>query len=83
MPDFRSLCRPLKFPPHARVGVRESAEFDGACEDPVLRSRKVGPLLAGLQALQQFACEIKGPGGAFRLHIGDNLLNDATPDAES
>jgi hypothetical protein len=54
-----------KFPPHARIGVREPAEFDGACENPVLRSRKVGPLLARLQALQQFAGEIEGPGGAF------------------
>jgi hypothetical protein len=40
-------------------------------------ARKVRSLLAELQALQQFACETEGPGGAFRLHIGYNLLHNA------
>jgi hypothetical protein len=39
--------------------VRESAEFDRACEDPILSSRKIGKLFPGLQPLQQFACDLQ------------------------
>jgi hypothetical protein len=49
VPDVRELCRTFKFSPNAGIGIWQSAEFDRACKDPVLRSRKLGQLLAGLQ----------------------------------
>lgn len=81
--DLGGVRCPQKFPPHTRVGIRESAELDWACEDPVLSFGEIGMLFPGLQSLERLACEIEGPSRAFCLHVTHNLLNDAAPDAES
>jgi hypothetical protein len=62
VPDFRNACGSLKFSPHTRVGIRESAEFDRTCEDPVLSARKIRSLFPRLQALQQVAREVESSG---------------------
>jgi hypothetical protein len=58
-PIFATPAGSLKFSPHTRVGIRESAEFDRTCEDPVLSARKIRKLFPRLQALQQFAREVE------------------------
>ena len=83
MPKLRGACGPLKFPPHARVGVRESAEFDRARKYPVLSSGEIRTLFTCIQSLQQFARQTECPGGAFRLYVGNDLFNDPTPNAQS
>jgi hypothetical protein len=39
--DLRGLSYSDQFPPDARIGIRESADFDGAGEDPVASIRKI------------------------------------------
>lgn len=41
MADCRDFCSSLQLTPHASVGVRQSAEFDRACKDPIFSRRKL------------------------------------------
>ena len=82
VPDFRDFRCPLKLSPHASVGIWQSAEFERACENPILCSRKLRGLFPRLQAVQQITREHESFRRAFCLHIINNLLHDAAPDAE-
>ena len=73
VPDLRSICCPHQLPPHTRAGIRESAEFDWAGENPVFSARKIGLLLPDLQVLQQFGGEGKGPCRPLRLYVAPLL----------
>jgi len=80
--DFSNVRRALQFSPNSSVGIREPAEFDRTCKNPVFSSRKFGKLLTRSEPVQQFTCKIKRLRGAFGLNGVYNLLNDATPDAQ-
>jgi len=82
VPDFRDLCRSLQFSPNSGVGIWESAEFDRARKNPVLRSKEFGKLFTGFEPNQEFARKVERFRRAFRFNVVHDLLDDAPPDAQ-